>query len=47
MTQLNETQLSWVIERLTSIHHTSTPWNVRAELQTFIELLESRLKKEV
>ncbi len=42
---LNDIQLKWIVDNLTKIHHGS-PWNVRAELEKFISLLESRLPKE-
>ncbi len=43
MTQLNETQLLWVIKRLKEITFTPSPWNIRDENIKLIELLESRL----
>ena len=43
---LNETQLSWIIEKLEEIRTTSTPWNVRDQLKVFNELLKSRLTQK-
>lgn len=41
---LNGTQLAWIIEKLEAIHGSATPWTVRDQLKTFIELLKSRQK---
>jgi hypothetical protein len=46
-TNLNETQLSWIIKRLRAIENSPTPWGIRDQLKTFNDLLESRLTKEV
>ncbi len=45
MTQLNETQLSWVIEKLTAIHQSPEPWKIRDKVKELADLLESRLPK--
>ena len=44
---LEPTQLSWIIERLEAIHNDSKPWNVRAKLSVFTDLLKSRVKPEL